>query len=134
VGLFAPPLATEPDSLPRFPAVGDTSVDVESRARAYLHSNCASCHRPGGSGRGSADFRYQLAFEQMGICNAAPVTTDLGVVDARLLVPGHPERSLIPLRMRRRDAHGMPPLGSNIADAAGVALVEEWILSLSECP
>ena len=32
-----------------------------------------------------------------------------------------------------RDIHRMPPLGSNIVDGAGVALLTQWIDALSGC-
>jgi hypothetical protein len=35
--------------------------------------------------------------------------------------------------MERRESNGMPPLASSIVDAAGVALVEDWITSLTSC-
>ncbi|MBC8071358.1 MAG: hypothetical protein IAG13_23735, partial [Deltaproteobacteria bacterium] len=48
LGLFdtAPPPAAE---LPAF-AVPSGDGDLDARARAYLHGNCAHCHRPGGGG------------------------------------------------------------------------------------
>ena len=36
-------------------------------------------------------------------------------------------------RMNRRDAQGMPPIGSNLVDAAGVSLLTAWVNSLSGC-
>jgi hypothetical protein len=32
--------------------------------------------------------------------------------------------------MALRDANAMPPLGSNLVDAAGVALIRDWIDAL----
>jgi hypothetical protein len=34
--------------------------------------------------------------------------------------------------MSRRDASGMPPVASNLVDAAGVQLIGAWIDSLTE--
>jgi hypothetical protein len=36
-------------------------------------------------------------------------------------------------RMSRRDAHGMPPLGSMQVDTDGAALLTEWVNSLTSC-
>ena len=47
---------------------------------------------------------------------------------------GAPERSLLPRRAERRDARGMPPLASAVADAEGVALLDAWIATLEDCP
>ena len=41
--------------------------------------------------------------------------------------------SMIPNRMNRRDVNGMPPLGSNEIDTAGLALINAWINSLGGC-
>ena len=35
--------------------------------------------------------------------------------------------------MLRRDAHGMPPLGSTVADACGSQLISVWIAQLPGC-
>jgi hypothetical protein len=48
-------------------------------------------------------------------------------------LPGSPDLSVLVARMARRDASGMPPLGSTVVDAAGVALVREWIAALPGC-
>jgi hypothetical protein len=36
-------------------------------------------------------------------------------------------------RANRRDSNGMPPLGSNRVDTDGVALLTQWINSLTGC-
>lgn len=108
---------------------------AEARARAYLHANCAACHRPRGPGRGTADLRASTPLAAAGICEALPeATSGLGGADARLLVPGEPGRSLLSLRMHRRGAGQMPPLASDRVDAEGVALVDAWIRGLGGCP
>ena len=35
------------------------------------------------------------------------------------------------LRMSRRGTNQMPPVGSNLVDTAGAALLEQWILQMS---
>lgn len=66
-------------------------------------------------------------------CNVAPSAGDLGL-GARLIAPGSAANSVIVNRMSRRDQHGMPPIASKRSDAAGVALLSEWIDSLATCP
>ena len=134
IGLFNEPLSVSPSELAALPKTDDDSILIAERARAYLHSNCSQCHRPGGSGVGSIDFRFTTADEDIGVCNQPPSQGDLGVDGARLLVPGDPSKSIIALRMNRRGVDQMPPIGSNVIDTNGVALVEAWIQSLSECP
>ncbi len=103
-------------------------------ARAYLHANCAGCHRPGGTTQAEMDLRFSTPLAETGTCDVAPRQGALGLAEARLVAPGAPERSLLPVRMRTLDAHRMPPLGTSVVDAEGVALVEGWIAGLEGCP
>ncbi|WP_373045698.1 PQQ-dependent sugar dehydrogenase [Vulgatibacter sp.] len=112
----------------------DGSAHVEARAKSYLHANCSSCHRPGSTGQGAADYRYSTPLAEMGICDVEPEGGDFNVRGARLLVPGSPEQSVIPLRMRALDSTRMPQVGTKIVHEAGVAAVEDWIRWLDACP
>jgi len=58
----------------------------------------------------------------------------LGVPGALLVSPGHPEKSLVLLRMKALDEHRMPPLASHVVDQASVDVLTSWIGSLSSCP
>jgi uncharacterized repeat protein (TIGR03806 family) len=133
IGLLQPPLSESPDNLPALPALDDDSQPLELRARAYLHANCSNCHRPGGSGRGNMDLRYQVAAEEMQICDVPPELGDLGINGAQLLAPGAPGKSIILVRMQALDFSRMPPIGSNLPDNSGIALIREWILSIANC-
>ena len=129
IGLFDGPV---PGSPPALPATGDGQQPVATRARAYLHANCAHCHQPAGTGRGPADFRFSTV--DPGICNVAPTAGDLGIANAMLLAPGEPARSIVWERLRRRDGAGMPPVASHSADPHGVELIAEWIAGKTSCP
>lgn len=129
IGLLSLPSS----ALPRMPAY-DGPESVESRARAYLHVNCAVCHRPNGIGRGDADLRFSTPLAGMGVCNVPPELGELGVPGARLVVPGQPGKSLVSLRMHARDAFRMPPLATREVDTGGAAVVDAWISSLAGCP
>jgi uncharacterized repeat protein (TIGR03806 family) len=112
----------------------DTAATDEARARAYLHANCASCHRPEGTGQGPADLRATVPLGDMALCGQAPQEGSLGVDGAVLLDPGHPERSLVSLRMHTLDADRMPDVGSQVVDPVGVSVVDAWIRGLVVCP
>lgn len=112
----------------------DQAQEIASRAKAYLESNCAYCHRPDGVGRGEMDLRWQSPLEQMGLCEVNPELGSLGIEGAKLLAPGAPERSILVERMSRRDVHGMPAVGSTLVDEVGVLLVSDWIKQLERCP
>jgi hypothetical protein len=66
----------------------------------------------------------------MNVCNAQGQMSG-----GTLLVPGHPESSLISQRIAATDAElRMPPLGSVVVDTTGSALVDGWIGSVASCP
>ena len=79
------------------------------------------------------DLRYTTLLSATNACNAAPQTTPFGRVGEQLIAPGAPDLSLVATRMNRRDSQGMPPLASSIVDAQGVALIRQWIESLTTC-
>jgi uncharacterized repeat protein (TIGR03806 family) len=112
----------------------DPTQDLNRRARAYLHSNCAQCHRPGGGTDSDMDLRAATPLADMHVCDARPQLGELGILDARLLAPGDYARSVIWSRMKHQDNNRMPlPRFSKIPDDAGVRLIEEWIGSLPGC-
>ena len=118
------------------PALADPfgSAPPEARARAYLHSNCANCHRPGAQGRAKMDLRSTTAFAATGTCNVAPLTGAFGIADAKLVVPGNAAKSMVVHRMKSKDAYRMPPIARNVVDDPGAALLSTWIGGLTSCP
>lgn len=133
IGLFTPQIL-DPAAQPTMPDPADTTAPLGNRARAYLHTNCAQCHRPGGPTPVNMDLRYTTALAATNTCNVMPQAGDVGIgANARLIAPGSAGNSVIINRANRRDANGMPPLGSNIVDAAGVTLLTQWVNSLSGC-
>jgi uncharacterized repeat protein (TIGR03806 family) len=133
--LFDTSLPAEPPArLPVLPAPADARLAVDQRARAYLHANCSICHRPGVELTGRTDFRFSTPLAAMMTCNAEPRDLLKAPADARILVPGDPDRSMIVVRMRELGRGRMPEVGSLSVDAEGVALVSDWIRALSACP
>lgn len=132
LGLFAAPPAGGFGA--PLPTPADDSLPVDARARSYLHANCAFCHRPGGPGRGAADFRFSRTFAETRVCGTAPEAGDLGVANAKLLTPGEPGKSLISLRTHTLDQNRMPPLGSGIVDELGTRVLDAWITGTPACP
>lgn len=111
----------------------DINESLDARARSFLHSNCANCHRPGGVTQSGLDFRFGMPGLYMNLCNVVPEQGDLGIDDARLMVPGDPERSLLWHRLVDEGEYRMPPLGSNLVDNESAELIREWISSLGGC-
>lgn len=116
----------------RYYALDDDSASIELRARSYLHSNCAGCHRPQGPIAGM-DLRYSTALADMGICNVAPQYGDLGIFGAQLLAPGDASNSITTLRMQTLDEDRMPPLSSDVVHSSAVGIVNAWINGLESC-
>ena len=131
--MFSAPLPGPASTLDALDDPNDTGLPLEPRVRAYLHTNCAQCHRPNGPTPSSMDLRYSTDLADMNACNVQPTGDDLGIANARLIAPGDSSRSLIVERMQRRDVHGMPPLGSNVIDTANVLRIAAWIDGLSSC-
>jgi uncharacterized repeat protein (TIGR03806 family) len=133
VALFALPLG-EPNLQPALPDPFATTAPLAARARAYLHTNCATCHRPGGPAQTALDLRYSTLLSNTGACDAPPQAGELGIgAAARIIAPGSAANSVLVARVDRRDADAMPPLASNVVDTAGVTLLRDWIEGLAGC-
>jgi uncharacterized repeat protein (TIGR03806 family) len=122
-----------PAGLPALADPTDTSQALNARARAWLHTNCSQCHRPGGPTPSSMDLRYTTALSATNACGVAPSSGDLGLTNPMLIKPGNAANSVVKERMSRRDGAGMPPLGSAIPDSAAVQLLTDWINGLASC-
>jgi uncharacterized repeat protein (TIGR03806 family) len=110
------------------------SATIEERARTYLHSNCAYCHRPDGNFF-YQDLRYGIALKDMSICGQDPLKGNAGVLDSQVLFPGKPEQSVLWLRMQSLvNRTRMPQVGTYHVDELGLALIGDWIKSISACP
>ncbi len=120
-----------PKSVEAFSAA-DSDAPLEERARAYLHVNCSSCHRPAGPTRVGLDLRFERSLAQSGLCETAELG-DLDTADGAYVAPGSAADSVVHARMARRDEEGMPPLATTLVDEAGAELLSEWIEELSAC-
>jgi uncharacterized repeat protein (TIGR03806 family) len=108
--------------------------DLDARARSYLHANCAICHRPGAT-VSDMDLRFEAAFSDMALCNQVITANEDDLTLPRLrLVPGDPTNSSLSYRMHATTGQRMPKLGSNVVDADGTALIDQWITSITSCP
>lgn len=111
----------------------------ERAALGYMHANCGHCHgvadqsvpvdlRLAQSARdantSTAALRSMLGAASRFRAPQAPAATTI-------VVPGRASDGVLPLRMRSRDPRvQMPPVGTRIPDAEGLALIERWIESL----
>jgi len=131
IGLFESPIDVANAPAYPDPFAGEPN---EAKARAYLHANCAGCHRPnGGGGRSTMDLRFGTPLSEANACDAPPIVDDFGDGAARLIAAGRPEKSIVSLRLRAVDGRRMPPLGRALVDPKGADLVDAWIRSAT-CP
>jgi hypothetical protein len=131
LGLFDAP----PKNIDGYPVPTDTTATVEQRARSYIQSNCAMCHRPGAE-FGSIDMRFTTSLGMSKMCDMIERDMpDLAPLVYRL-VPGAPAQSVMSTRMHTLGKLRMPQIGTKVVDEAGSKLVDDWIASLSKsaCP
>ena len=133
IGMFSPAIATAPAALPALPDPFGSVGTLDQRARAYLQTNCAQCHRPNGGTPTDLDLRYTTSLAGTNGCDRPPQAGEIGLANARIIAPGAADRSVLVARVNRRDAQAMPPLASTVVDAAGVDLLTRWVNSLAGC-
>ena len=105
----------------------DARQSLEGRARAYLHANCAHCHRESAGGAVLLKLNMQLQDPEMHLLDATPVQGTLGVEGARLVKAGDPLRSVLLYRFAKAGAGHMPYLGTRGIDDRGLVLLTRWI-------
>lgn len=130
LGLFDAP----PKNIPGYPDPAGTDP-LEVRARSYLHTNCAICHRPGGE-LSQLDMRFGTPFGSGNLCGEVERNKpDLAPLRYSV-VPGAPEKSVLYTRMRSLDKLRMPKSGSTVVDQAGSKLIADWIQAIptNACP
>jgi uncharacterized repeat protein (TIGR03806 family) len=130
IGIFSKKLPAAPDKLPKLADYDDAKLPVDVRARSYLHSNCAHCHMKWGGGNAEFKLLSTLPLKEMGIVNVAAAHGNFGLKDAKLLVPGHPEQSIILYRMEKTGLGRMPHIASHVPDEKAVQLIRDWIKSM----
>jgi len=112
---------------PAYPDPRDETVELRTRARAYLAVNCANCHQPGSTAPDSMDLRFSTPRDEMAAIDVVPTRGDLRLENAALIRPGSKESSVVWERMRRTDGSAMPRIGHNVPDTFGLQLIGDWI-------
>lgn len=118
---------------PKLAHLNDTSTSLELRARSYLDSNCAQCHRPGTAGA-YFDARFDIPLEKQNLIDG-PLRTALGGPAEKVIAPGDVEHSMLYRRMTTNVWNQrMPPLARSIKDEQAAKVMAEWIKSLPAQP
>lgn len=105
----------------------DSRQDLTARVRSYLHANCAHCHVTNGGGNAQIDLHHTTPPGRMRLIDVEPMHDKYGLENARLVAPGHPERSVLLHRLAVRGRGQMPQLATNVVDEQAVELIREWI-------
>ncbi len=134
LGVFKKPLPKPPEELPHLVDYRDESQSLETRARAYLHSNCAHCHMKWGGGNAEFQLLATLPLAELGIVNTRPGHGQFDLTDPKDLVPGNPDRSMILHRMTKLGLGRMPHVASNVVDEQAAKMLRDWISQLPADP
>lgn len=129
IDLFEEALVKSPQDYESLPNAYDPVADLDTRARAYLHVNCAGCHVADGGGNAKMDMKHHQTLQDTKLTDAA-IHGTFGLTGARIVVPGDPYSSVLLYRMAKWGRGRMPHVGSNLHDEQGLHLVHEWISRL----
>jgi len=121
-----------PNKLPKMPDYRNNTLPIESRARAYLASNCSMCHQPGGTAPTNLDLRWGTEKFDMNAIGIPPGSGDLGINNAKIISTTNVNESVLLYRMGVRDGlYQMPPIATFRVDADSYNFMEAWISSLN---
>jgi glucose/arabinose dehydrogenase/mono/diheme cytochrome c family protein len=129
-GRLTSDLPKPPGELPRLVDPYDANVPQAGRITAYFATNCAHCHILEGGGNSLMNLTPWVSAADQHLVDALPQHGDLGLPNARLIAPGHPSRSVLPIRVISRGVGQMPPVGTVQCDTSGVELIMTWLQSL----
>ncbi|MFC5454659.1 PQQ-dependent sugar dehydrogenase [Prosthecobacter fluviatilis] len=109
----------------------DPKPPLETRARSWLHANCAHCHRRHGGGSVPLMLNFDLPTAETMTVYEKPTRGDFGISDPAVIYPWAPHRSILFQRVARTGSGHMPMIGARDPDPAGLKLLWEWISGIS---
>ncbi|HTO55985.1 MAG TPA: PQQ-dependent sugar dehydrogenase, partial [Myxococcota bacterium] len=112
-----------------YPNISDGTHSAQSRARAYLASNCSICHQPAGPAPSSMDVRSSLTLAELNAIGVAPSEGDLGLPSPQRIKVGVPEQSVMWYRLQSTDPDIRMAKHTNVPDPNAVAVFDSWIRS-----
>ena len=113
----------------------DAQFNLDIRARSYLHQNCSHCHQPAGGAASGLKLLRKYALDDLAAVDVVASQGDFGLgKNAKLIQPGHPERSVLMYRTATAGPGQMPRLGCRQVNLEGAALIWDWIASLDSSP
>ena len=131
IGLFKAAIPNPPEKRAKLVDPFASAAELEARVRSYLHVNCSVCHVAAGGGNSRMELGLSTPREKMELVEARPQHDTFGIANAMLVAPGVADRSVIVHRLAHRGRGQMPPVVSRRVDEQAVALVGQWIASLT---
>ncbi|KQR95688.1 hypothetical protein ASG01_03880 [Chryseobacterium sp. Leaf180] len=112
----------------------DTTKPLDIRLRSYLDINCAHCHQD----NARCDYRaIRLNFSKtnilanLGVCVTADEPVDATI--QKIIMPGNHNKSVMNYRLTSvAESNRMPLLGRTVVHDEGVALLQQYINSLTQ--
>ncbi len=123
-------VTARPNPLPRLANLSDSTISESSRARSWLHVNCAHCHRANAGGSVATYLNHEVDAIGTRTVDVRPIRGGFGLDEARVVAHGEPSRSSLFYRINTEGQGHMPHIGSRMVDEAGVRLVASWIRQL----
>lgn len=120
----------------------DTSKDLTTRVRSYVDINCAHCHRAESHcyyrdmrfAFGETGPQNPLSQTNLGVCMNTADLQDIPQQYDKIVTPANINASMLYFRINTtNETYRMPLHGRTLIHAEGVALVAEWINSLTPC-
>lgn len=113
----------------------DESKPIKDRLRSYLDMNCAHCHQE----NSHCDYRpMRLAFsettisENLGVCVDPDEFINSSLVS--IIAPGNINKSMMHFRLAStEESSRMPLLGRTLVHQEGLALLTQYIQSITNC-
>ncbi|MDB6130272.1 MAG: hypothetical protein JWM04_1379, partial [Verrucomicrobiales bacterium] len=118
-----------PDSGARLVNPYQSELNLNARARSWLHVNCGHCHREGAGGSVPAHFNFELKRDEMKSVDVKPTQGNFDLPDARIIAPGAPNHSALIYRISSLGPSHMPRVGPTTLDTRGLNLIWDWILA-----
>lgn len=115
---------------PRLVDPYDQTEDLTTRARSYLHANCAQCHVEAGGGNSQLSFEFTKPLADAKLIGATPLHDKYQIPDAQIIAAGDPDRSVLLRRIALRGRGQMPQLATSVVDDRAVELLRDWIRQL----
>ncbi len=120
------------NNITTIPDYHDETLDPVIRGKAYLDSNCAYCHRQGGTANANGlyiNWDHQGTDINAGIYK---IPTNFNAPNLQYdIVPGNPDESIMLYRMTQTTTPAiMPQLGRSVNHDLGIEIIRNYILNL----